>query len=195
MPDRYHHGALRRAVLDAAVDVISESGPSAVSLRDLARRAGVSHAGPTHHFGTKEGLFTALAAEGFTILAHELAAAAAERSIVELGVAYVRFGQQHGAYFEVMFRPELYDADHPSVVEPRDRAWSCLRETTRVADTYPDGVSPEVTELGAWALVHGFAMLVTTGAIEPGAPEEVAALVRGAASMMFRTESSNSRDD
>ncbi|MFD7073692.1 TetR/AcrR family transcriptional regulator [Nocardioides sp. NPDC059952] len=183
--DRYHHGALRRAVLDAAVEAISESGPSALSLRDLARRAGVSHAGPAHHFGSKEGVFTALAAEGFTMLADDLEAVP-NGSMAELGVAYVRFGLQHRAHFEVMFRPELYDAEDPSVAEPRERTWSGLSGSARLATTYADQVPPEVTELGAWALVHGFAMLAASGAIEADSPDEVSALVRGAASMMFR---------
>ncbi len=68
----YHHGDLRQAVLDAAVAAITEAGPAAVSLRELARRAGVSHAAPAHHFGDKAGLLTALAAEGYDLLADAL---------------------------------------------------------------------------------------------------------------------------
>jgi AcrR family transcriptional regulator len=68
----YHHGDLRRAVLDAAVAAIAESGPAALSLRDLARRAEVSHAAPAHHFGDKAGVLTALAAEGYALLADAL---------------------------------------------------------------------------------------------------------------------------
>lgn len=60
----YHHGDLRRAIIDAALDVIREFSPAAVSLRDLARRAGVSHAAPAHHFGDKAGLLTAVAVQG-----------------------------------------------------------------------------------------------------------------------------------
>ena len=184
---RYHHGDLRRAVLDAALEVIEEAGPSAVSLRDLARRIGVSHAGPAHHFGSKEGVFTALAAEGFTVLADDLAAAAGSTSsMADLGSAYVRFGLRHRAHFEVMFRPDLYDEDDPAVAEPRDRARAHLTEGARVAETHLGDVSPEVVELAAWALVHGFATLATTGAAELGSDDEVDALVRGAAALMFR---------
>src|SRR5918994_1639788 len=68
----YHHGDLRRTLLAAAVDAIAESGPTALSLRDLARRAGVSHAAPAHHFGDKAGLLTALAAEGYELLGEAL---------------------------------------------------------------------------------------------------------------------------
>jgi AcrR family transcriptional regulator len=68
----YHHGDLRRALIDAAVQAIAEVGPAAVSLRDLARRTGVSHAAPAHHFGDKAGLLSAVAADGFRCLAATL---------------------------------------------------------------------------------------------------------------------------
>jgi AcrR family transcriptional regulator len=123
----YHHGDLRRALLDAAVAAIEESGPAALSLRDLARRAGVSHAAPTHHFGDKAGLLTALAAEGYGLLADELAAEhAASASFLEMGVAYVRFAVAHRAHFEVMFQPELYHADDPELVAARGRSAASL---------------------------------------------------------------------
>ena len=76
--DSYHHGDLRRTLLVAAAAAIDESGPAALSLRDLARRAGVSHAAPAHHFTDKAGLLTALAAEGFDLLAAALNATRAE---------------------------------------------------------------------------------------------------------------------
>jgi AcrR family transcriptional regulator len=104
----YHHGDLPRALLDAAVHAILEVGPAAVSLRDLARRTGVSHAAPAHHFGDKAGLLTAVATDGFQLLAATLGEAyQATGSFLEVGVAYVRFAATHRAHFEVMFRPEL----------------------------------------------------------------------------------------
>ncbi|MEV6629611.1 TetR/AcrR family transcriptional regulator [Actinoplanes sp. NPDC051470] len=109
----YHHGDLRRALLTEAAVAIEESGVAKLSLRDLARRAGVSHAAPTHHFGDKAGLLTALAVEGYHRLAAELGAA---ESFLDGGVAYVRFAVTHRAHFEVMFRPDLYHASDPAVV-------------------------------------------------------------------------------
>ena len=76
----YHHGDLRRALIDAAVGVIEHEGLAALSLRDLARRVGVSHAAPVHHFGDKAGLLTAVAAEGFSKLADALQRSYAETS-------------------------------------------------------------------------------------------------------------------
>src|SRR5829696_8819360 len=123
----YHHGALRAAVINAALEVISESGPGAVSLRDLARRAGVSHAAPAHHLGDKAGLLTAVAAQGYHLLADTLTAAR-QRSgdFLEVGVAYVRFAVDHRAHFEVMFRPDLYRPDDPEVATARQRAADAL---------------------------------------------------------------------
>src|SRR5213080_824442 len=73
-PRPYHHGDLRRALMRAALDAIVEGGPANLSLRDLARRAGVSHAAPAHHFGDKAGLLTSIAAEGYRRLAGSLGA-------------------------------------------------------------------------------------------------------------------------
>src|SRR3954452_9304586 len=123
----YHHGDLRRTLLAAAAEVIEEQGPTALSLRDLARRAGVSHAAPTHHFGDKAGLLTALATDGYDLLAAELTKEwAASHSFLEQGVAYVRFAIEHRAHFEVMFRPDLYHAGEPALATARDRARQAL---------------------------------------------------------------------
>ena len=123
----YHHGDLRRALLEAAAEVIEEHGPAGLSLRELARRAGVSHAAPTHHFRDKAGLLTALAAEGYDLLAAELTQEwAANHSFLEQGVAYVRFALRHRAHFEVMFRPDLYHADEPVLAVARERAAQAL---------------------------------------------------------------------
>src|SRR6516162_2006808 len=102
----YHHGDLRPALLRAAVEAIGEAGPAAVSLRQVARRAGVTHAAAAYHFGDKAGLLTAVAAEGYRLLGEALAAARSAGSFLDVGVAYVRFAVDHRAHFEVMYRPE-----------------------------------------------------------------------------------------
>ena len=124
---RYHHGALRPALLDAALEAIGEVGPTALSMRDVARRAGVSHAASAHHFGDKAGLLTALAAQGYDLLADELAAAwAATGRFLEVGVAYVRFAVAHPAHFAVMFRPELLHLDDPALRAAKARSAAAL---------------------------------------------------------------------
>ena len=181
----YHHGDLRRTLLAAAVEAITESGPAALSLRDLARRAGVSHAAPTHHFGDKAGLLTALAAEGFDLLAGALTAVPTDRdTFLEVGVAYVRFAVEHRAHFEVMFRPDLYHADDPELVAARARSGAALYGGVAAAARPPsapaapgapagrpepgDGERDHVVReagLAAWSLVHGFATLWLSGAL------------------------------
>lgn len=153
----YHHGNLRRAIMDAAVQAIGESGTATWSLRELARRAGVSHAAPAHHFGDKAGLLTAVAAEGFTLFADTLSRAGDD--LLEMGVAYVRFAVEHRAHFEVMFRPELYHADDPEVSEARARAGHILNEGASAYSSEP------AASIAAWSMAHGFASLWLSGAL------------------------------
>src|SRR5215472_8930059 len=116
----YHHGDLRAALLRAAMEAIGQAGPAAMSLREVARRAGVSHAAAAYHFGDKAGLLTAVAAQGYRMLTQELQNARdSRRGFLEVGVAYVRFAVSHRAHFEVMYRPELYRHDDAEVREAR----------------------------------------------------------------------------
>lgn len=167
----YHHGDLRRAVLTAALDVIRTEGPAALSLRDLARRAGVSHAAPAHHFKDRTGLLTAIAAEGYGLFADALAAAPDLR---ERGVAYVRFAATHPAHFQVMFQPDLYRTDDPDLLAAKARATAELR--AGVATLGPAD-APRLTGIAAWSLAHGFATLLLSGnltdAVGDRDPEEV----------------------
>ncbi|MEV0581734.1 TetR/AcrR family transcriptional regulator [Nonomuraea sp. NPDC050310] len=170
----YHHGNLRRAILEAAVEAIGESGTATWSLRELARRAGVSHAAPAHHFGDKAGLLTAIAAEGFELFADTLAEAGAD--FLDVGVAYVRFAVAHRAHFEVMFRPELYDRAAPEVAAARDRAGQILARGARTLPT--GGVQGRTTSLAAWSMAHGFAELWLSGALPAELGDDPAAAVR-----------------
>ncbi|NIJ12368.1 AcrR family transcriptional regulator [Saccharomonospora amisosensis] len=168
----YHHGDLRRAVLDAAIEVISTAGPGAVSLRDLARRAGVSHAAPAHHFKDKAGLLTAIAVEGNELLAAALAGPPAGEApgLKELGVRYVRFALDHPAHFEVMYRPDLYHGDAAELVAAKRRTADLLRQAVGAlaADASGDGrgAGTDVAVLAAWSLAHGFATLWRGGNID-----------------------------
>jgi AcrR family transcriptional regulator len=184
---RYHHGALRPALLDAALEAIGELGPTALSMRDVARRAGVSHAASAHHFGDKAGLLTALAAQGYDLLADELAAAwAATGRFLEVGVAYVRFAVAHPAHFAVMFRPELLHLDDPALRAAKARSDAALYGGVERLPRAQAGTNPLVAGVAAWSIVHGFASLWLDGALPPalGADPELAA--RAVAAQLFR---------
>lgn len=180
----YHHGDLRRSVLDAAVELIAERGPAPLSLRELARRAGVSHAAPAHHFTDKAGVLTAIAVQGYDLLAEEMAGS--EGELKELGVRYVRFAAAHPAHFEVMYRPELYHRDAPELVSARARTAGLLRTGVGSPADPRDDREAELAALAAWSLAHGFAALWRSGnldrLIERHDPAE---LFRGVAAHMF----------
>jgi AcrR family transcriptional regulator len=183
----YHHGNLRQAVLTAAVEAITEVGPAGVSLRDLARRAGVSHAAPAHHFGDKAGLLTALAAEGYGLLADALADAQVRtQDFLEVGVAYVRFAVDHRAHFEVMFRPDLYHPDDPAVRAARERASNALSGGIGSLPSERAGPDARIAGVAAWSLVHGFATLWLNGALPPELGDDPETLARAVAAILFR---------
>ena len=163
----YHHGDLRVALLDAAAGVIEESGPAAVTLRDLARRVGVSHAAPAHHFGDRAGLMTALATEGFTRLAAAVEEVGPLSDLRQAGIAYVAFAIGDRARFEVMFRPELLHRDDSDLQAAQARAMAALRVAVD-GWSAERGDDPETAGVAAWSLVHGFATLWLQGVLPPG---------------------------
>jgi AcrR family transcriptional regulator len=167
----YHHGDLRRALLDAALALVAEHGPAALSLREVARRAGVLHAAPAHHFANKAGLLTAIAAEGYRRLAGALADAA---GFQEQGVAYVMFATEHPAHFAVMRTPDLLRNDDADLTDAREAAGAHLREGATVRLTRPDAAGA----IAAWALVHGLASLLLEGNVRPEPGDTVESLAR-----------------
>lgn len=173
----YHHGDLRRALLDTALATIAEHGPAAVSLRDLARRTGVSHAAPTHHFRDKPGLLTAIATEGWGLLADALGETATRGSgFAELGVTYVLFATSHPAHFAVMRAPGLVRRDDPDLQAAENRASSYLHGGAR--EYGGDDREAAVTALAAWSLVHGLSTLLLEGAVTPEPGVDVETLAR-----------------
>jgi AcrR family transcriptional regulator len=174
---QYHHGDLRRAIIDEALKVIDEQGVTAVTTRELARRLGVSHAAPGHHFADREALLAEVATEGFHLFAdaleHAVAAVSdpAER-FVALGSAYLRFAFDHPSYLRVMFTrgfPKGYRPSDQFACES-DRAYSVLEGVVRDLTVALGGDPTPLDELayGAWSLVHGMAMLWIDGATTYG---------------------------
>ncbi|WP_108494290.1 TetR/AcrR family transcriptional regulator [Promicromonospora sp. AC04] len=149
----YHHGDLRRAMTAAAATAVAEQGPAGLSLRELARLAGVSHAAPAHHFGDKAGVLTAVATEGFTLLAAALGKAGDD--LLASGIAYVRFAVDHPGHFAVMFDRSLLHGDDVD-----------LRAAEQAASEALAGLTPDADAArAAWSVAHGFASLWLSGAI------------------------------
>lgn len=169
--DGYHHGDLRRALLDAAADLVAERGVEGLTLREVARRAGVSHAAPYHHFADLSAMVTALAVESLARLRDEQRATAAAHvsapeRIRALGVAYVRFALADPARFRLMWRPELRGDSEPTQVddvgaesyEPLLQAIAEGQASRELVEGDTAGLA-----LGAWSAVHGLAVLMVDG--------------------------------
>ena len=134
----YHHGGLREALLAAALEMIDEQGPAAVSTRELARRLRVSHAAPARHFRIPASLLAEVAARAFEAFARALEEAAADASnpraaLTAMGQAYVRFAIRHPGHVRLMFGPELSHAEEapPHLQEASARAYAVLESGVR----------------------------------------------------------------
>lgn len=164
----YHHGHLDRAGIDGAVEEVETVGVAAVSMRRIARRAGVSHAALAYKFGDKAGIFTAVATEGFRLAARIIGAAAeGPDSFVNGGENYIAFALTHRGYFEVMFRPNLYRGDDPDLVAAKAAAFEVMYSSARASleAHSPGAVTDEDVEglvLAGWSASHGFATLALT---------------------------------
>jgi AcrR family transcriptional regulator len=163
--DTYHHGDLRAVILAETARLVAREGADAVSLRQLAREAGVSHAAPAHHFTDRRGLFTALAAEGFRLLAQALTDA--RPNFVDGALAYVRFAIDYPGHYAVMFDRSLVDAADPELVAAKAASGAELSRGVATLQDPQAKADPAGAELAAWSLVHGFAMLWLNGAVPP----------------------------
>jgi AcrR family transcriptional regulator len=175
----YHHGALRPALIAAAEAVLAERGTHGFSLRETARRAGVSPAAPAHHFGDASGLLTAVAAGAFRDLGDALetaqAAGGPETRIRSQGLAYVRFALANRARFDLMWRAALLNRDDPEYADAAARAFRLLDQTARGGEGEARApIGPEIApSIACWSMVHGFARLAIDGGFgtAPGAAE------------------------
>ncbi|HYB37249.1 MAG TPA: TetR/AcrR family transcriptional regulator [Mycobacterium sp.] len=164
---------VREALLTAARAELVEHGRAAISLRAVARRAGLSHASPKYHFGDRSGLLTAIATEGFHALAHHLSQVHepdAQQQLAVLGRAYIDFGLSHPALFELMFAPSELHATDPELIAAQQQAIGAL--TSAVSRAAGIDASPSRTPelaLISWALVHGLVVLARDGVLEAAA--------------------------
>ncbi|MGV9690332.1 TetR/AcrR family transcriptional regulator [Streptomyces sp. NPDC003444] len=181
----YHHGDLRAACLRAARELLEEDGSAGLSLRAVARRAGVSATAPYRHYADRDALVSAVAAEGYRELAEHLAEAHPSPStpdeLAAVAVAYVRFALEHPALFRAMFAEPC----DPTSAE-RVAATAAISEYVRgiVRATFPDA-DAEALSTTVWALVHGLAFLHLDGKLDTSTPEVVAAQVTAAVQALF----------
>ncbi|TXJ76424.1 TetR/AcrR family transcriptional regulator [Streptomyces lavendulae] len=184
----YHHGDLRASCLRAARDLLEEDGSAGLSLRAVARRAGVSAAAPYRHFADREALVSAVAAQGYRELAGHLAAAhpspATPDELAAVAVAYVCFALDRPALFRVMFAEPCDPGS-----EERVGATSALAEYVQgiVRGVFP-GADPDVLATTVWALVHGLAFLYLDGKLDASTPEAVADRVGAAVRALFTAQ-------
>ncbi len=172
----YHHGALREALLLAAERVLERDGLAGLTLRAVAREAGVSHAAPTHHFGDLTGLVSELAAVGFRQFnaamgsACDAATTPLERALAR-PKAYVAYAQAHPGMYGIMFRTERLDYSRPSLHEAAEASFAglanaigAMRQEQIRRDTMTIDQAAAIAR--AWSMVHGFTMLLLDGRLE-----------------------------
>ncbi len=172
----YHHGALREALLQAAERVLEREGLAGLTLRAVAREAGVSHAAPTHHFGDLTGLVSELAAIGFRQFSAAMAAArGADVPPAERGMAsaraYVAYARAHPGMYALMFRDVRLDYSRPALHEAAGASFAGL--ASAVGARMQENISEAALTLDqaaaiarTWSLIHGFTMLLLDGRLE-----------------------------
>jgi AcrR family transcriptional regulator len=168
--DTYHHGDLKRALTDAALGLVQEKGPKGFTLREVARRAGVSAAAPYRHFADKEELLAAAATQGFGQLYQTLSQTAAQHDdlrtrVLAMAGAYVRWAVAHPDYYQVMFGSELDKTDKPELLNAGLSTFDTLLDViVRCQDVgiLPEG-DPRDTAGPVWSMLHGIASLAIDG--------------------------------
>jgi len=166
----YHHGNLREALLKAAIRLIAAVGPTAFTLREVARRAGVSHNAPYRHFRDRDDLMAAVAAQGFRELTRAMIEAAEPESdaldrLKHAGLGYVRFALHRPEHFTVMFDAPISKRMHPDSAAAGEQAFETLLgfvKSCQDAERLPSGDLRRMALL-AWTMVHGIAKLAITG--------------------------------
>jgi AcrR family transcriptional regulator len=167
--------AFRERIVQASTELIEEQGLSALSMREVARRAGVSHQAPYYYFADREAIIGAIAEQGFRVMGEYVqrsapsAASAPHETIMAAGRAYLEFALEHPAHFRVMFRPELVTAErHPNVrgegIQACDTFYRIVSNAVEAG--LPADPSVDALFLLCWSVVHGLACLVLDGPLD-----------------------------
>lgn len=183
----YHHGDLRAAMVGAAMELLEEGGGAALSLRAVARRAGVSPAAPYRHYADREALMSAVAAVGYRELAETLSAAhpspSTAQQLARVAIAYVQFALERPALFRAMFG-EPCDRDHDERIAATAAVSLYVHQI--VERSFP-GADVEALSTAIWALVHGLAFLHLDGKLDANNPTVVADRVNAAINALTGT--------
>jgi len=178
----YHHGNLKNVLIEAAIAQIATHGARALSLRELARSIGVSHASTYRHFPNKESVLATIAEQGFEKLTRAMEEAARPHTgdplemLQATGVAYVDFGVSHPHHLQVMFGDLITHHDiYPALVEASKKAYEVLVSVVRDGQQTGRIVAQDerLVALAAWAQVHGLAMLIASGQIRSEGAERI----------------------
>jgi len=178
----YHHGDLAPSLRQAAREILEQEGLAALSLRSVARRAGVSHAAPYRHYASREALLADVAVEGLAELRGEIAQAAAAPTdraelIVRMGRAYMRFAVRHAGLLRLMFGPEL----------PNRTGFPGLTEATAaIGEEVSRAIGDSAAGLAVWAAIHGLAMLILENVIDLGQTQAGMDVVPSRAEIILR---------
>jgi AcrR family transcriptional regulator len=163
---------LRQKVLEASVALIEEGGLDRLSMREVARKAGVSHQAPYHYFEDREAILAAVAGEGFEKMEQSLVRATAQsgeepvKAVEAMGRAYVDFALRHPGYFQAMFRSDAVPLDHyPEVRRREDEAFGNLVEGIGKAFVHHPAEDRQAIAVACWAMVHGLATLILEGSL------------------------------
>jgi AcrR family transcriptional regulator len=174
---RYHHGNLRESLTQAALQLLAERGSAKVTIREVARRTGVSQAAPYRHFANSAAMLSAVAAQGFDALAHvmttRIASAGADphARLTASAVGYAEFAVRNEALFRLMFGTEVGSpTSHPEMEEAAARAFGLMLQELvgcQEAGLVRQGPAGDLG-LGAWAIIHGMCVLLLDGQLERG---------------------------
>jgi AcrR family transcriptional regulator len=168
----YHHGNLREALIQAALDLIAEKGPTGFTFADAARSAGVSAAAPYRHFRDRDELLSDVATRGFVLFTGALEKAWDEgrpdpqTAFERVGRAYLAFARREPAFYSAMFESGLPPSDNSDLREAGERAYAVLRRAAEaLVATLPEKGRPpaSMVTFHAWALSHGIASLFARG--------------------------------
>lgn len=169
----YHHGDLRRALVEAALDVLEKEGIEALSLRNVARKIGVSQAAPYAHFKNKHALLEAIASTGFDLLAEDMKkfeqkAHDLRGTLTAYGTAYVCFAVDHPALFKLMFGPELTQRESDEFLFKSAKSYEMILDISRDLLGAKSNTEKKVSlhAMYAWSFVHGLANLLVDGKLD-----------------------------